>query len=450
MRKFIILITAALVSANTFAQDALTLDQVRDMALQHNHKAKDAALTIQIAEQAVKQYRANFFPSIDLNGIAAYGTSKSTLFAFPLSQYSGLASLLIGEKVQLPDIDLTLKLGWVVHGGVQFTQPIFMGGKIIAANKIAKRSLAMAKQNQRLTDTEIIEKADEAFFNVVRATELLTVANKYHELLAELERNVKSAVDIGMKLPADLLRVQVKKNEVELNQRRAENGLRLANMNLNYVIGAPLTTPTAINYTAFTNADTALTSANPDALAAGERPEAVIMREKAEIARQQVNVVRADALPSVALMATYGYTRGLKLNDNNLFDGGSFLGGVTVKIPVFHFGERLAKIRAAKLRLQQAENERDNVNEQLQLALAKAQNGYDEAKLEIELSELSVRQAQQSLDMTRHQYDNGMATLSDLLDAQALWQKSQQTRIDALCNLQTATTALSKAFGTLR
>ena len=174
------------------------------------------------------------------------------------------------------------------------------------------------------------------------------------------------------------------------------------------------------------------------------------MREKAEIARQQVNVVRADALPSVALMATYGYTRGLKLNDNNLFDGGSFLGGVTVKIPVFHFGERLAKIRAAKLRLQQAENERDNVNEQLQLALAKAQNGYDEAKLEIELSELSVRQAQQSLDMTRHQYDNGMATLSDLLDAQALWQKSQQTRIDALCNLQTATTALSKAFGTLR
>lgn len=445
MRKIISLLALAC-TLSVAAQETLNIEQVRQLALDNNSKAKNAALTTQIAEQAVKQYRANYFPDFSLTGAAAWGSSKKNLYYRSMADANAILAQLapvIGLPIQLPDLSLDFEMGWILSGGIMMKQPVFMGGRIVAANRIARHSLAMARQNQRLTDTEIIEQADQAYINVVRAYELGEVAKRYHELLTELERNVQSAVDVGMKMPADLLRVQVKKNEVELKMMRAANGVRLATMNLNHVIGRPLSTETRV--------DTALlvaTEASADASAL--RPEFAIMQEKSAIARQQVNVVRAEALPSVALLARYGYSRGLKINDNLLIDGGSFLGGVTVNIPLFHFGERAAKLRQAKLRAEQAENDLRDVEEKLSLALAKAQNEVNEAQMEVELGSLSVRQAETSMNMTRQQFDNGMATLSDLLDAQALWQQARQTEIDARFNLFVARTSLLKAMGALR
>ena len=445
MRKiFLLLALAGTITAS--AQETLDIETVRQLALDNNRKAKNAALTTQIAEQAVKQYRANYFPDFSLTGAAAWGSAKKNLFYQSMAGANAILAQfapLIGQTIQLPDLSLDFEMGWILSGGITMKQPVFMGGRIVAANRIARHSLAMARQNQRLTDTEIIEQADQAYINVVRAYELGEVAKRYHELLTELERNVQSAVDVGMKMPADLLRVQVKKNEVELKMMRAANGVRLATMNLNHVIGRPLSAETQV--------DTAMVVvAEAAADGSAMRPEFAIMQEKSAIARQQVNVVRAEALPSVALLANYGYSRGLKVNDNLLIDGGSFLGGVTVNIPLFHFGERAAKLRQAKLRAEQAENDLRDVEEKLSLALAKAQNEVNEAKMEVELSALSVRQAETSMKMTRQQFDGGMATLSDLLDAQALWQQARQTEIDARFNLFVARTSLLKAMGALR
>lgn len=443
MKRIILIIL--LVPCSLFLKSqSLTIDQVREAALENNHRVKDASLTTEIAEQAVRQYRANFFPDISLTGFGLYSNSKKTLAEYPLSQYSPVVSGILGTPMQLPDVKIDWEFGFVWHGGVQLKQPLYMGGKITAAHRIAKHSLNMARQNQRLTDTEVIEMADEAYVNVVRASELSVVAKKYNELLAELERNVQSAVDLGMKMPADLLRVQVKKNETELQMRRAENALRLAKMNINYVMGRSLDSAVDVSC----DIDTGSSSAT--ATADGIRPEERIMQEKLAIARQQVRVARADAMPNVALMASYGYTNGLKLAGTRLFDGADFLGGVTLSVPIYHFGERSAKIRQAKLRAKQAENDLADLDGKLALARAKAQNEMDEATLELELNTRSLQQAETSMEMTRQQYDAGMTPLSELLDAQALWQQAHETLIESRCNMHTARTALQKAMGTLR
>lgn len=443
MKQTIILILITL-SSSVSAQ-TLTLEQVRQMASEHNSKAKNAQLDTDIAEQAIRQYRAAYLPDLSLQGFAAYGTSKGNLLHFPLSQYSGIASSLLGSPLQLQDISLDWQFGWLWHGGIQMKQPIYMGGRIVAANNIARHSLAMARAGQRIADSEIRDMADEAYINVVRTQELQVLAQSYITLLTELESNVQAAVDAGLRMPSDLLRVQVKKNEAELQLRRAQNGHRLACMNLNHVTGRNLNAEVKVETTTILNepsADNTLSGS-----VGSQRPEAAVMQEKVEIARQRVKIARAEMLPSIALLATYGYTNGLQFGDKRLFDGADLMAGVTLSVPLYHFGERQAKIKQAKLRQRQAETERDDVNEQLQLALLQARNKMDEAILETKLCARSTQQANESMQQTRQQYEAGMATLSDLLDAQALHQQALQNEVEARCSIITARTALMKALG---
>lgn len=482
--RFSIIIIALFASVASQAQ-SLTLEQCRDMALRNNHKITDSRLTTRVAEQAVRQYRANYFPDISLNGIAAYNTLNESLFSLPLGNLNsirdgfvqnvqsmlqnstliqgltnpaspqfdpafasaiqkGQAHLANLAGIKFKDFDLRVKSGFMWHGGAILKQPLFMGGKITAGYRIAKHSLAMAKQNERLSDTEVIEQADQAFINVVRAQELRTVATKYLELLAELEKNVESAVRTGMKIQTDLLRVQVKRSEIELQLLRADNAIRLAKSNLNYVIGNDLDADISINY-AFDDEQTAAMPA-----VEGLRPERAILEEKAEIARQQVKVARAALMPQAALLASGGYTKALKINDYNVFNGWGFTGGVTVSIPITHFGERTSQLKQAKIKAEQAAEELKDVEQKLRLALIQAQNTMLESEAEVNLTTRSLEQAEKSMKIVASQYKNGTAPLSDLLDAQAQWQRAYETRIEAVCSRHTAYTALQKTMGILR
>lgn len=441
----------------------INIDQARALALEHNSRVGQAALQHAVAEQAVRQYRAMYMPDFSLGGGALYSTASGSLLNLDLSAFGSqitqlvtgiaatnplLAQQLGGMAAGLPQrVALDYKVGAVFAAGLTLKQPLYMGGKIQAANSIARKSRVMSAENRRLTNVEVIEQVDEAYIGVVRAGELEQVALRYHEMLCELERNVQSAINVGLKMNNDLLRVQVKKNEVELQLRRAQNALRLATMNLNQIMGMALDAPTEVCH------DIPVATPPQDG-APSMRPEAAIMQQRCEIAAQEVRMARSEALPQVALLANYGYGHGgeLKLNSErrDVLDGFNFNGGVTVKVPLFHFGERQAKIKTARLKQQMAQLEAADVDEKLQLALAQARNNMDEARLEAEISARSLSQAEENLRLCRQQYDAGMMPLSDLLDAQALWQQAYERSIESRCNIHTATTALQKATGTLQ
>lgn len=441
----------------------LTIDQARQMALEHNRQIQQAELTQQVAGQAVKQYRAMFMPDFSLAGGALYSTAEGTLLNADLSGFGAQLGQLVGtiaaQNPQLAagiggmaaglpqNITLDYKVGAVYAAGLTLKQPIYMGGKIRAAYSMARQSQKMAGENRRLSSVQVIEQVDEAYINVVRAGEMEQVAQRYHDMLCELERNVQSAVAVGMKMNNDLLRVQVKKNEVELQLRRAQNALRLATMNLNHIIGKPLDSATAVDHDIVAAAP--LHEGDPSL-----RPEAAIMQTRVSIAGQELRMARSEALPQVALVANYGYGHGgeLKLNSSSrdVLDGMSFTGGVTVKLPLYHFGERQAKIKTARLKQQMAQLEADDVDEQLQLALAQARNNMDEAQLEADISARALQQAEENMRLSRQQYDAGMETLGDHLDAQALWQQAYERSIESRCNLHTAYTAMQKAMGILQ
>lgn len=444
-----VLLMVASLSAS--AQEKLSIEQCREMALKYNKEIGAAAKQTEAARLMSLSYKANFLPNFTASGTGLYSTADGS-FGVPggnLPVY--LPNPATGEMVSsgfayFPGLNLDYKVGTVYQGGVQVEQPLYMGGKIRAAYKMSLLGKELAHLNEALTASEVILNTDKAYVQLVKAKEMKKVAEKYHLLLAELSRNVKSAHQHGMKPQNDVLKVQVKLNESELSLRKADNALRLAAMNLCHFIGLNLTTKIDVS-DEFPEVSKEWKSQMVDVSA---RPEYGMLNKQVAMAKQQVKLNRSELLPQIGVRGSYDYLHGIEVNNETLMKKGSFSVFLNVSIPLFHFGERSNKVRSAKVKLQQTRLEQENANERMLLELTQAANNLDEARFECELSERSLEQAEENMKVSGKQYEVGFETLSDHLEAQVMWQQAYQTKVDAHFQLYVCYVAYLKAAGQLQ
>ena len=419
MKKISILIGTLFCSSALFSQEVLSLKQCREMALQYNKEMAASVRQTESARYMAKSYKGNFFPNFTASGTGIYssasghyGVEGGNLPVFmPNSSGQFLPN---GGFSYFPGIDLKYKIGLIYMGGVEVEQPLYMGGKITAAYKMSVLGKEMAQMNETLTATTVILNTDKAYAQVVKAREMKNVADRYHTVLVELHKNVESAYRHGLKPQNDVLKVQVKLNESELNMRKAENALRLATMNLCHFIGKPLIA---------------------DIQVSGDYPE--------------VKLNRSELLPKVGVKGSYNYIHGLEVNDETFLYKGGFSVLLNVSVPLFHFGERINKVHAAKAKLEQTRLEQADMNEKMLLELTLAANNLDEARLESELSDRSLQQAEENMRVSKKQYEVGLETLSDYLEAQTLWQQAYCVQVDAHFRLYLNYVEYLKATGTL-
>jgi outer membrane protein TolC len=219
-------------------------------------------------------------------------------------------------------------------------------------------------------------------------------------------------------------------------------------MNLLHIMGLPLTEQVELSLEELKTQVSALPApGEPDVTG---RAETQLLAEKVALMREQVKLTRSDHLPQVGLMAGVSYMNGLKLNDERLIDDGAASAMVSVKVPLYHFGEMRYKVRSAKLKAQEAETEQADLEEQMLLEVNLAANSQEESALEVKLTEASIAQATENLKVSQKNYDNGLETLSNLLEAQTLWQQAECNYIEALCALFVNHTKYLKASGQLR
>ena len=157
----------------------------------------------------------------------------------------------------------------------------------------------------------------------------------------------------------------------------------------------------------------------------------------------------SDFLPNLALLAGYGYANGGQVNGRKFIDSGSAYVGVTFKWNVLNFGERTHKIRSARAKQQLAQLELEDADEKMTLELRQARNNWEEAQTEVRLTQSALQQAAENLRLSRSNYDAGLEPLSDLLEAQALWQKAAADAVEAQCQQLLAHTRYLKAAGAL-
>lgn len=425
------------------AQTTLTLDDCIRLAKENNKKIEAAELQYLSSRQERRSAKALFFPTFSLDGSALYSTTDGSYSInngmLPVFGTDGIPT---GQSAYFPGLNLAYNLNWIYSGGVKIEQPIYTGGKIRAGYRMAKIGNEMAWQNRRLTEAEVIVETSRAYAEVVRTQELMQVATSYHNLLTELMRTVKSARKHGMKSQNDVLKVKVKLDESELKLRRAENGHRLAMMNLCHYTGISLTERIEIDGQLPDTSETYGQAAD-----IYNRPEYLMLEQKVGLAQQKVSMARSEYLPQIGVAGRYGYTNGVELNGNKLLDDWNFHIGIQISIPLFDFGNRMNKIKSAKAQYARMQAEREDINEQLMLEMAQSANNLDEALLERKLAESSVGSAEENLRTSRLQYERGVELLSDYLEAQTLWQQARQTHVNACINCYLKWLEYQKAAG---
>ena len=439
------------VSAVVKAQ-VYSLDSCVAMAMRSNKEIQAAKHQVNQYQYKSKALYANFFPNITGLATDSYSnlSSSTTLDLSPLmGQYVALMSQLAGG--QLPNVSLSnptidVKMKNLFTGGLLVEQPLYMGGKITAGYRMGKLGVQMAQLGEQLSREEMVLSVYEGYQQLVKAKEMRLVALQYDSLLMQLGKEVDGAVKHGLASRNDQLKVQVKKNDAELKIRQAENGIRLAKMNLCQLVGLPLDA----NIDTENDADTVLVAmVDKDARVDG-RVEYQLLDLKTQLAEQKVKLERANFRPQLGLMAHAGVIDGAELMGKKLFDKKfDVAAGVVLKVPIFHANEGRNKVLAAKEELEQERLNQGNLVEKMNLELQQQANLVDEAMLELTLRQRNLEQCQENLRVSQKSYAVGLETLSDLLNAQLLWQQAYAELAESKYQAKTKMMQWRKAAGRL-
>ena len=452
MKRYIVLVSTFVCGLLYVQAETLTLDDCRSRALEYNKSLASSRLQIQKQEADLKAMKTNFLPNFKIIAADFYNTGKTTLnpdlsttFAGGIANAQNVLAQLAANPAYTP---LVGGIKSIANG---FKMPddfleFKIGNVFTAGYKMNKLGVSMAQNKVRLTEQEVLLNTDNAYVLCIRAKEMGGVARSYKAVLDELKKTVENARKHGVRTQNDVLKVQVKLNEAELNILKADNAYRLAQMNLAQVIGAPLTERIEVT------TDGLYIPTDNNVLFDGStditnRPEYDLLNQKTEMARLKIKLTRSDFLPNLAMFGSYSYLNGMKLMGERLFNKGAATVGVVLKVPLFHFGEGIQKVRSAKAAYQISQLEQQELNEKMQLELLQATNLLQEAALEIAVTNKSVEQAAENMRLSKRHYEVGTETLSDHLEAQALWQQANASSVEARCYYLVAYTKYMKARG---
>lgn len=481
---------------SSYAQQVLTLDSCRALALANNKELRISQEKVNAAHYEKKAAFTNYLPKIDLTGgymrtqkeisllsdeqkqsIGNMGTNlgnqlqqgmQSAEFQAAMKQLAAsdpvLGSLLQPLQGVIPG--LTAGLNGVGQGLVDafrtdtrnmtvgaatLTQPLFMGGKIIAYNKITKYAERLAESQHATGMQDLILQTDQIYWQIISLVNKKKLAENFLELVQKLDSDVDKMIKEGVATKADGLSVKVKVNEAEMMLTQVDNGLNLSKMLLCQLCGLPLETdfqladesmkdlPLPNTYTE-ANVSTALSN----------REELKSLELASEIYRQKVNVVRADFLPSVALTANYLVTNPSLVNGFENKFRGMWAAGIVVKIPVFHWGEGIYKVKAAKAEANIARYKLEDIKEKVELQVTQNSYKVNESTKKLALAEKNMEKAEENLRYANLGFKEGVIPTSNVLEAQTAWFSAQAGKIDAQIDVKMSELYLNKSMGILK
>lgn len=473
-------------SSGIQAQRTLNLDSCRTLALSNNKELRMSKEKVNAAHYQQKAAFTNFLPKIDMMG--TYMRTEKEISLLSDDQKSAISNIgtavaPMGQKLQqilssdpslaplltplqsvmgtLPGALNQVGQGMVdalrtdtrnMFGGmVTLTQPIFMGGKIIAYNKITKFAEQLAESQHATELQDVILNTDQAYWQVISLVNKKKLAESFLDLVKKLDSDVSKMVAEGVATKADELSVKVKVNEAEMTLTKVENGLSLSKMVLCQLCGIPLDTP-------ITLADESMENITlPDTYIQGNVNTALSNREElkslelaSKIYRQKVNVTRSEFLPSVGLTATYLVTNPSLVNGFEKKMRGMWGVGMMVKIPVFHWGEGIYKVKAAKAEANIAQYKLDDVKEKVELQVTQATYKVNEATKKLAMAEKNMAKADENLRYANLGFQEGVIPTSNVLEAQTAWLSAQSGKIDAQIDVKMSEIYLNKSMGTLK
>ncbi|MCC8062853.1 MAG: TolC family protein [Rikenellaceae bacterium] len=407
---------AALVLCSTASAQTYTLEQCRTMALENNNKMKNSRLDVDIAGQTRREAFTNFFPNISAAGMAFDASHDMLRLSVPL-------------ELPIPGLTLPpLSMGMMKHGlmgGVTALQPLFAGRQVAAGNRLARIGEEAGGLKLKVSEREVNETVEKYFWQIVALRGKLETLDAVDRQLEQIRRDVEMAVKAGISTRNDLLRVELKQQETESSRLKVENGINVTRLLLAQYVGMPLEEPFDIETEAFGTPDAPESWYTDAAAAAKLRPEARLLDKNVEASKQQIRMTRGRNMPTVGVGAGYLY-HDLSGQDN---DFGMVFASVSVPITGWWGGSHA--VRREQLKRRQAENDRRQAVEMMQVEITQCWNELQEAYKQILLARKTITSATENLRLNEDYFRAGTVSLTDLLDAQTLLQQGRDLLTDA-------------------
>ena len=419
MKRTLYIFLAALAFQSPLkAQQLYTLEECRQMALEQNAKMKVTANKIQMAKQEKREAATNFFPSITLTG----GAMKAD---------DGLIQMPMGEQ--------TMKLlEEGTFGGAMVTMPIFAGGQIYHGNQLAKLGVELSELQLRQTRNEVTLTVDQYYWNIVVLNEKLKTLQHVSALLEKICSDAKAAVDAGIKNRNDLLQVELRKNETQSVVIDIQNNIAICKMLLAQYIGTDMN-----GFDVQTAVSNELSSPEQLYVNHNERLETTVeyqlLNKAVDASKLEKRLNTGQFLPMIALQGGYLYNDFMGPSQN------SFVGMLNVSIPISW--KAPFSVRKYKLRHQNAVTEFNNGSEQLMIRMQKAQIDLNNAYQQALIARNSIEQSEENLRLNEQYYKAGTSSMSDLLQAQQLYQQSCDKYAEAYSKYEISKTEYLQATG---
>ncbi len=335
-------------------------------------------------------------------------------------------------------------------GSVMLTQPIFMGGGIIALNKMADIGEDLMRNQSDLQLQSTIYTVDQAYWQVVSLRHKKKLAEAYLALVKKLDTDVSKMIDEGVATRSEGLSVKVKVNEAEMQVTQVNDGLVLSKMLLCQLCGLPLDEQILLPEETQENL-VVDTTVQPVDVAAGiaNRPEMRMLQNTVDLSRQATNLLKAGNLPQVALVGGYTITNPSVFNGFEKKFGGMWNVGVLVRIPIWNWGDVAYKVRASKGATAIANLEMADAREKMELQINQSQFRVNEAFKKLEMARTNIERADENLRMANLGFQEGVIQSTTVMEAQTAWLQAQSQKIDSEIDLKLSQVNLQKATGTL-
>ncbi|MXN91498.1 TolC family protein [Flavobacterium sp. Sd200] len=419
----------------------LTLKDAVNYALQNKADAKKAKLDVENSEYKIEEVRARALPTITANGSLTYN---------PILQLNALPGEFFGAPAGTV-ILAPLGQKWSSIGGVNLTQNIF-DQTVFTGLKAAKTTREFYQINAQLTEEQVIERVANNYYQVYVQREKLKVLDSTFKNTTEVRNIIKGQFDNGLARKIDLDRMNVNLNNIQTQRQQVVNAVQLQENTLKFYMGMPIETKIVIPQKEFSVTPLNLN----DKPNVENRTEYQLLKKQEQLYVFNKKAMQADYYPKLSLTAGYNYIgQGPEMpwfkkpSDNVYWSDFSTI-GANLSVPIFNGFATRSKVRQANIDIKKTEEDIKDTKLSLDLAFENAKTQINNSLITIKNQKENVQLAQEVLDNTQNNYQQGLASLTDLLDSENSYIEAQNNYTSALLDFKLAEIQLIKAKGELQ
>ena len=432
-------------STLSMAQQNLTLEQVKEFAVEHNINMRSADNTIEQAKEQKKEALTNYFPHINATGFSFKSDKdmiKKNINTTDLLPESLLKYIPSDVAAGIPSTIPINLLDRGIIGGLTAIQPVFMGGQIVNGVKLAEVNVEACKLRKGTALNEVTLTAEQYYWQIICLKEKNKTMNIISDMLKSLEKDVDMGVKAGVSMRNDLLQVQIRENEIASNLIKLQNSLKLSRMVLAQYIGM-----NGQNVDVNMSLDPSVTPDYPTSLkvnhdsAVSYTWEYKLLQKNVEAMTLQRKMEVGKNLPSVGIGVGYNYYDMKEMNNNfyTMF--------ATISIPISNWWGGSHAIKQKRLAEENAAEQLTDNTQLLEIRMQKNWNDVDDAYKQLQLAKKSVEQSRENLRLEKDYYRAGTVTMSDLLNAQQQYQQSCDRYSDVYAELQIKISEYKQSVG---